>query len=344
MSIQLRFMLFFATAMIIVILLYWLVIGRLFSYFNIKHAWIVAVSVVLVTFFAMFLQGKLNSVASYSLQMSMLTILGIVWFSIVVIAIAEIAKFFIPKEIVGFLALGTIAILTGIALISANTLQIEKITLTSPKITEPVRVVQLSDLHIQGPNGNEHYQKIIKKALDQNPDIILITGDIIDPGLPAKLSYDTKVPIIATFGNHEFYVGENFSEKYLTDSGMNVLRSKSIDFKGITIIGIDDAAALPRVQAAIANANTKQYSILMYHSPKNVDNISGVDLILSGHTHAGQIFPFRYLVNTQFKYVNGLFDLNGTKLYVSSGAGTWGPPMRLGTNSEIVVFDIKPAQ
>ena len=112
----------------------------------------------------------------------------------------------------------------------------------------------------------------------------------------------------------------------------------------VNLIGVSDNQPVRR-QAEIVDELTdkSKFNLLMVHQPSVWEAVSGsVDLMLSGHTHNGQIFPFYLFVRMQFKTVYGLFSAKGSDLYVSSGSGTWGPRMRLGTQNEIVKIDIRP--
>jgi hypothetical protein len=127
--------------------------------------------------------------------------------------------------------------------------------------------------------------------------------------------------------------------------GFTVLRNKSVIDNKLQIIGVEDADDKKQVFNVMKHIklDDDKYKIILYHRPVGYRDVSGkVDLMLSGHTHAGQIFPFSILAWLDNKYVNGLYNENGTALYVSSGAGTWGPPMRIGSRSEIVFIRLVP--
>ena len=117
--------------------------------------------------------------------------------------------------------------------------------------------------------------------------------------------------------------------------------------KGIQFVGIgysDDKKLIKKKLGRLKIAKNKP-SVLLYHVPLGMEHAKkkGIDLQLSGHTHKGQVFPFNYLVMIEFRYLAGLYDIDGMKLYVSPGTGTWGPPMRLGSRNEITVLKLRKA-
>ena len=154
-----------------------------------------------------------------------------------------------------------------------------------------------------------------------------------------------KAPVLFVTGNHEGYVGSVKVTKSLTASNVKVLHNKRVDYDGIQIIGIDNNVKKKDLEQILQqiNINKAKFSILMYHRPVELKTLSqtGLDLVLSGHTHAGQIFPFNYIVRLFHKPLSGLHKYNNTYQYVTSGAGTWGPRMRLGSRSEIVLLEIR---
>ena len=129
--------------------------------------------------------------------------------------------------------------------------------------------------------------------------------------------------------------------------GVEVLRNRTLEEDDLQFIGIDDHDSPQQVARVLPFLDVRQdlYSILLYHRPHGLGDAQrhGVDLKLSGHTHAGQIVPFHLAVNRVFEYRKGLYKLGDTYLYVNEGTGTWGPTLRLGTRSEITMFELSPA-
>jgi len=153
-----------------------------------------------------------------------------------------------------------------------------------------------------------------------------------------------KAPFLFVTGNHETYEGLEEVFRVLNPTNIKMLSNEMFEFNGIQIIGVNysfDQDHLKNMLHSLKIEKSKP-SILMYHLPQGLDvaNEAGVDLQLSGHTHNGQIFPFSLLVKLLFPYNNGLYEYNGTCLYVSQGTGTWGPPMRLGSKNEITLIKL----
>ena len=232
--------------------------------------------------------------------------------------------------------------------------RIVNIALKSAKISRSYRFAQISDVHI-GSRNPKFLQKIIQQINAQKPEFLCITGDLIDqPGITAKqLEALTQFSgkIYFCIGNHEKYEDLNDIIRRLESLGVIVLRNKAVMAEELQVIGIDDSPNPEQVakQLPKISIDAEKYMILLYHRPHGLADASeaGVDLKLSGHTHNGQIKPFNWAVNRVFQYRKGRYEHtssvgHNTVLYVNEGTGTWGPTMRLGTQSEISLFDLKP--
>jgi predicted MPP superfamily phosphohydrolase len=118
-----------------------------------------------------------------------------------------------------------------------------------------------------------------------------------------------------------------------------------VEIHGIQIIGVDYSYEKNHLEKVLLQMeiDKSKPSILMYHVPTEIEaaNNAGINLQISGHTHKGQLFPFNFLGRIVFPYFNGLYEYNGTSLYVSQGTGTWGPPMRFGSRNEITLIELK---
>ena len=238
---------------------------------------------------------------------------------------------------------------------NAHRLMVRRIELSSPRLDRPMRLVQVSDIHV-GSRGAGFLPRIVRRVNELEPDAVLVTGDLIDlKKLPAD-ALDSMgaltAPAFFATGNHERYIGSDAIGTRLEALGVTVLRNARTEWGPIRIIGIDDAEAqdqvgrvLTRMEADIGERARAAFTILMYHRPDGVEDAAraGVDLMLCGHTHNGQIVPFDWLVKRYFPRIAGRFDVDGMVLYVSPGTGTWGPTMRLGSSNEITVFDLSPA-
>lgn len=225
-------------------------------------------------------------------------------------------------------------------------------TIENSKIKEDTKVVVASDLHIDMATPLWQIKQIVNLINAQKPDYIFLVGDIIDDepeGLEEKLDELKKLnakKVYLTFGNHEHY---NYPSKWLvkfTKMGFNVLYNtgENIDNSGLYVAGIPDMySENHNFDKALYYATDDVYKILMSHSPAIAKTIEKdkFNLILSGHTHGGQIFPFHYIVKSANDFLAGMYQVNGNSLYITRGAGYWGPPMRIFAPSDITVFNFK---
>jgi len=230
-------------------------------------------------------------------------------------------------------------------------------------VGKTLRIAQISDLHL-GPERNEGFIKTLEAIVSaEKPDIIVLTGDIMDTTpevftrvAPLLSKLTAAHGIYAVSGNHDFYSGIQAFMATIQQVGIPVLGNQvALTSGGVQVAGIHDAgfgpmgrsgwagaaftADLPKVLSAIDQSKP---SILLQHQPSGVDPsvARGVDLILAGHTHNGQVFPMSLGVKLMYPHSYGRYDLGpNTTLIVSSGAGIWGPPVRLLTQSEVVIID-----
>lgn len=230
-------------------------------------------------------------------------------------------------------------------------------------LTKPIRVMHLSDIHIGHFRGNNFLKKLVAKTNRENVDVVFITGDLFDGKINLTKEEllpltQLQVPVYFVEGNHDRYTGVETIKQYLREINIHVLENKMETLGELQIIGLNHMRADSEtfdMHAAGNHATIKSTleklavdknkpTVLLHHSPDGIKyaNQHGVDLYLAGHTHAGQLFPIKYIANLIFAYNKGLHDYNGTKIFVSQGAGTFGPPMRVGTQSEITVITLKP--
>ncbi len=254
-------------------------------------------------------------------------------------------------RITGLLAL----VLLGYGFAEARQIRIERINITTPKLASGrVTIAQISDLHLGMMLGDQFLDRVIAKLRELKPDIVVATGDIVDgqgddlAALARRFrEYRPPLGAYAVTGNHEYYAGLENSLRFLRGAGFTVLRGESAKAGGIVLVGVDDPTAvsagptaLPDTRKALTAGGAHDYIVLLKHQPV-VDSQTPFDLQLSGHVHGGQIFPFVYLTRLAYRVHTGLTDLDyGRKLYVSRGAGTWGPPIRLFAPPEIALITI----
>ena len=243
--------------------------------------------------------------------------------------------------------LGAAALSAIIGAINAQLIGTKTICLGFPKLRDNLRVVQISDVHI-GSRLPRLLRRIVNKTNALQPDYVMITGDLID--LP-HISVDElrplshiKAPVYYVIGNHERYVDLDEIDARLRKLGCIVLRNEETATHHFQVIGIDDADDTEQVGTHLAqlDLDREAFKILLYHRPAGLEAAAeyGIDLMLTGHTHAGQIMPFNLVVKRVFANIQGLATHGPTTLYVSPGTGTWGPVMRLGSRSEITCFEL----
>ncbi len=242
-----------------------------------------------------------------------------------------------------------VSVLTCVkSILNGRHISLKTLHISSPKITQRYNLVFISDIHL-GSNPKQHLEKICTKINGLDYDYLLIGGDLYDSSAfkPEDLMPLTTIqkPILFVTGNHEYYV-KNHANKVtdLANYNITILDNESVQFDRLNIIGISDNQN-PKLQSDIAHrlVNQNAFNLLMVHQPSIWDSApDNTDLMLSGHTHNGQIIPFNFIVRLQFKTVYGIYKRLNSTLYVSSGSGTWGPRMRLGTKNEIVYISISP--
>jgi len=217
-------------------------------------------------------------------------------------------------------------------------------------------IVQISDLHIGGLIDREFVGRAVDKINALTPDIICITGDLVDAPVDSieesvgeLRRLKSKEGIFFVLGNHEYFHEPLKTIDYLRKMGFKVLLNESITIEKlkVNIVGTTDyfgyraEELIPDVPKSFASINPNYPSILLTHQPKMIEYLGGhkPTLILSGHTHGGQIYPFGLLTAQVQPYVKGLHKLGDDSfIYVNSGIGFWGPPMRLGSMAEIAYF------
>ena len=215
-----------------------------------------------------------------------------------------------------------------------------------------------SDLHLGSMLGHRWATARAAQFAGLKPDILLLVGDIFEGEkethagwLPVLRQFRAPLGVFAVTGNHEFYAGPEAILETFRGAGFRVLRDEHCEvLPGLRIAGVDDPAfrkAGKRDQAialgqALANRSAGA-TILLSHTPVLAERAAelGAGLMLSGHTHEGQIWPFQYLVRLAFRLVHGRYDVNGMTAIVGRGTGTWGPRMRLWKRSEILRITLR---
>jgi len=222
-------------------------------------------------------------------------------------------------------------------------------------------LVQLTDVHVGRTIKRDFIEKLVETTNQLKPDAVVITGDLVD--LPiSKIEYDLyplkalEAPTYFILGNHEYFHGAGESIAYLTELNIVPLLNDHVVIgegdRQFNLIGINDVIGAstglfpPDVQQAFNDVDQTNACIVLAHQPKMINEMGNYrcDLMLSGHTHGGQIFPFGLLVMAAQPYLAGLHQHDEDKqIFVSRGTGYWGPPLRFMAPSEISQIMIQPA-
>ena len=221
-----------------------------------------------------------------------------------------------------------------------------------------LRIVAASDIHLGTVISNGRLSRFVNLVNAQKPDVILLAGDIFDEDLGPVIKKDmgkllskleAPMGVYAVTGNHEYIGGVSQAVKYLKDHGITVLQDSVAVTEMFNIVGRDDRQSKvmggkPRKELAsfMQNVNLNKFTVLLDHQPYHLNEAveNGIDLQISGHTHHGQLWPLSYITKSIFEVSRGYKKKDNTHIIVSTGYGTWGPPIRIGNRPEILLIDI----
>jgi predicted MPP superfamily phosphohydrolase len=253
-------------------------------------------------------------------------------------------------------------LLIGVAFVQGTRApEISHYSVTLPRLPatlDGTRIVMLSDLHLGSQFGPEWFANLVERVQALHPDLILLGGDIVeghgppDPALQAVFArLQAPLGVYAATGNHEDYGDTRAAIAMTEEAGVGWLHDEmKFIAPGLSLAGVDDLGARRGLDAAltgriesVASTGGGEAVILLSHTPRAVEQAAaaGVGLMLSGHTHNGQIWPFNYLVKAFYPYITGRYAINGMTLIVGRGAGLWGPRMRLWRRGEIVEVTLR---
>ena len=290
--------------------------------------------------------------------------IGSVWlvftlYMVLALLVTDISKFFIPTlKTYGFVvSFGfTVCLLTyGYFNYKHPDINHLDITLDKPLQGQPMKIVAISDVHLGNGTRKPQLQKFIEMINAQEPDLIIIGGDLIDNSLiplyqqkMAEELNQLKAPmgIYLAPGNHEYISGMEACEQFLKGTPIRLLRDSIVTLpNGLQLIGRDDRSNRRRLPIAelMKQADSTKPTLLIDHQPYEVakkDSL-GIDIQFSGHTHRGQVWPLSLLVDNMYEQSHGYRKWNHSHVYVSSGLSLWGPPFRIGTKSDMLVMRVK---
>jgi len=276
---------------------------------------------------------------------------------------AVIDHFQTAKLVAFGLILGGTAVAVIAGHVNALRPRIERLEIDIPKTTgsrRDLRIVMASDIHLGTIIGNGRLAKLVGMINAEKPDVILLAGDIVDEDVGRVIKNNlgetlkklqAPLGVYGITGNHEYIGGAAAAVDYLNAHGVTMLRDSVIVVdNSFSLAGREDRSgqrfdgrqrrALPDL---LKDLDRSKPLILMDHQPFDLEAAAaqGVDLQLSGHTHHGQLWPLNFITNKVYELSWGYKKKGDTHFYVSSGYGTWGPPVRLGNRPEIVVITLR---
>ncbi len=230
-------------------------------------------------------------------------------------------------------------------------------------LSEKLTIAHIPDLHLGAQRGEGYLAEVIEAVNARRPDIVLFNGDLVDSDIALRpelfsLFKNLRGEKYFTAGNHEFYINTGLALRLIGEAGIRILRNEAAVTHGIQLIGLEYMNAdkntrdphmvndltieeeLPEIRR-----NADAPTVLAHHSPVGLAYVEGggIDLMLSGHTHGGQLFPGAFLAEIRYPLVKGLSRMGETRFLVSQGTGTFGPWMRVGTFNEIQMVTLVPA-
>ena len=222
------------------------------------------------------------------------------------------------------------------------------------------RIAVVSDIHLGPLTGRAHTERIVEMINEAAPDLVAIVGDVVDgtvaelgPAAEPLRDLNSREGTFFVTGNHEYFVDDPFSWlRELERLGVQPLRNENtpirrgtaaFDLAGVNDIAGESHSDAPDFDRALSGLDPSRPTILLAHQPILVEEAAAreVDLQLSGHTHGGQMWPFHYIVRLAQPTLAGLSTVDNTQLYVTRGAGFWGPPVRIGAPPDITVLSLQ---
>lgn len=263
----------------------------------------------------------------------------------------------------GLIVLSMAALISIYGLWNASNTKINEVDITITGLKQTIKAAHLTDTHIGHFRGATTLQKLVDKINSQNVDIVFFTGDFLDSKIQLKPESaaplkNLNAPIYFVEGNHDVYTGTDPIKEYLRNIGVNVLTNEIANWNELQIIGLDhmvsDEGSVsphtdpngPNIKNTLGAMKLQKDkpTVLLHHGPDGIKyaDENKIDLYLAGHTHGGQLWPVTHIAHMMFEVNKGLHKLNNTQVYVSQGTGTFGPPMRVGTYSEIAILNLIP--
>lgn len=278
----------------------------------------------------------------------------IMYFSLCFVGIAFFSVFNNSINYQRSLSFGFIIVIAILCYGYANAKNIRVKEIQVPAQTD-AKICFISDIHVGAIHSEKTLQKLEKLIDKMHPDMVLIGGDswdmredhgrneLIDFATRTFSKIASKYRTVAVIGNHEIYTGMRSCVELLQQCGIDVLRDESINIGGCTIIGRLDKSISDRESLDNMIYSGMENVIVLDHNPDalNHELPENIMLYLCGHTHGGQMFPINFITNWQYRPTGKLGKIGEMYYYISSGAGFWGPPFRIGSNPEVVCIELK---
>jgi predicted MPP superfamily phosphohydrolase len=228
-----------------------------------------------------------------------------------------------------------------------------------PPRMDGLRIALVADIHLGPILGRAHCQRVVHIVNAMDPDIVAVVGDLVDGSVaelgphaePLRGLRSRRGSFFVT-GNHEYFSGYQEWVDEINSLGVKVLRNERVEIDGLDLAGVNDMTGGqygdgPDLDRALGGRDPARPVVLLAHQPRYAHEAArrGVDLQLSGHTHGGQLWPFHYVVRaTQQPFLAGLGNVDGLPVYVTRGAGFWGPPVRVGAPPDVTLVELRAAQ
>ena len=268
----------------------------------------------------------------------------------------------LPKAGAGAAALLLAAAATLVGGLRANDFSVVETEIALPGLGRDVVAMQLSDIHVGHHRGRKYLERIVEVTNQRRPDIVLITGDLLDSEaafLPGALEPLARfsAPVFYVGGNHEKYVDAERAFAAVKQYGVTALHSQVVETHGLQLVGLDymnadegafdlhpsdDSRTIKSVLASL-HLEDAMPSVLLHHSPAGARYAAaqGIDLMIAGHTHGGQFFPGTLVALAIFPFTHGLYHRGPLQVFVSQGAGTYLSRVRLGTSNEVNILRLR---
>lgn len=375
------FLIFFGTALLIYFFFNYYIYTRGLQAFSISPSWRRTYIIAFWLVVSCFVIGEILEHTRSSLFSEWIYRIGAFWLAFMlyfaltllvfdVIRLLNYFFHFLPEmtRLLRFsLGLGTVAFVSCLVLaghINALNTRVREISLTIPKkITgsHEMKIVMASDIHLGALIGENREAKFVRIVNAQKPDLVLLCGDLVDGDIASVLRKNlgkhlheikSGMGVFAIPGNHEYIGGIQKTLPYLESINIKELRDKVLVLpNGVQVVGRDDRDnrqmgeenRRKTLKELMVGVDKSFPVIVMNHQPFNLEEAvtEGADLHLSGHTHHGQLWPLNYITKAVFELSWGYLKKGNTNFYVSSGFGSWGPPVRIGNSPEVVVFNLK---